>query len=92
MRKGQPAMSGWREFKKKEEEERKKAEEQGRFWRRVGYFTGIPAMFFAFGAAGFLVGTLLERRFHANGILMAVSVLFFMIGAFREIFTMIKRL
>jgi len=85
-------MSGWREFKEKEEKERKKADEQGRFWRKVGNFTSIPAIFFLFGGLGYLVGNLLEKKFHTNGILMAVSVLFFMVGAFRELFIMIKRL
>jgi len=85
-------MSRIQKYREDEEKKKKKAEEQSKLLRRVGNFTAIPVIFFVYGFLGWLVGQWLDKKFHANGLILAACILFFMAGAFREIFSMIKKL
>lgn len=74
------------------EKKNKELDEKAKTVQRIGIFTGIPMMFLAYIFVGWIAGRWLDKRFHTDGIFMAVCMLICVGLAFREIFSMLKKL
>ena len=85
-------MSSLQDRQKKEEERRRKLEESGNRWGRAGMFTSIPFIFLVYVGVGFFAGRWVDNRFSTNGVFMAIFMMVGVAGAFREIFSMLKKL
>ena len=60
--------------------------------QQIGIFTSIPMLLLVNAGVGYFIGNWLDKKFHTQTILTAVCVLVFMGMAFREIFSLLKKL
>lgn len=75
-----------------DKDKKKEAEEESTLLRKTLALAGIPTIFMGYGFVGWLLGSWLDRKYQTGGTLTGIAMLVFIAAAFREIFSMAKRL
>ncbi len=79
------------ELSAEEKEKKERAKEKEQLMQKMSIYTGIPAMMVGGVLVGYFVGSYLDKRFHGNNIILAISLLVGLAAGFYQVIEMVKK-